>query len=123
MNGPVRIQNVQLEPRKHIIIALQKIFGIGITRAKLICELSGVAGQKKVQDLSEDEVRSLQGEVAKFTTEGDLKRKIAMAIKRLVDMACYRGKRHHNRLPVRGQRTRTNARTRKGPVKAKQIKK
>lgn len=111
----VRIQNVQLEPRKHIIIALRSIFGIGPTIAKQICERVNIAGNTKVQDLDLDAVKMLQNEVAKYRTEGDLRREIAMHIKRLGDMGAYRGKRHKSRLPVRGQRTRTNARTRKGP--------
>lgn len=110
----VRIQNVPLEPRKHIRIALRSIFGIGATRAKELCERVGVKGDTKVQDLDLEVVRLLQNEVAKLSTEGDLKREIAMRIKRLIDIGCYRGKRHRNRLPLRGQRTRTNARTRKG---------
>ncbi|MGE4349136.1 MAG: 30S ribosomal protein S13 [Candidatus Berkiella sp.] len=110
----VRIQNVPLEPRKHVRIALRSIFGIGATRAEELCERVGVKGDTKVQDLDLEVVRLLQNEVAKLSTEGDLKREIAMRIKRLVDIGCYRGKRHRNRLPLRGQRTRTNARTRKG---------
>lgn len=110
----VRIQNVPLKSHQHVRIALRSIFGIGPTTAQSLCDKAGVAGDTKVQDLSADTVKILQNEVSKLVTEGDLKREIAMRIKRLVDIGCYRGKRHRNRLPVRGQRTRTNARTRKG---------
>lgn len=111
----VRIQNVPLEPNKHIVIALQNVFGIGKTRAKMICEKVGLEGSTKVKDLTEENVRLIQEIVNTFPTEGDLKREISMRIKRLRDIGCYRGKRHRANLPVRGQRTRTNARTRKGP--------
>lgn len=111
----VRIQNVPLEPRKHIIIALRSIYGIGPTIAKQLCARVGIPEHTKVQDLDLDAVKLLQNEVSKLSTEGDLRREIAMRIKRLVDIGCYRGKRHRARLPMRGQRTRTNARTRKGP--------
>lgn len=118
----VRIQNVPLEPRKHISIALRSIFGIGQTTAKQLCEKVGVAGDTRVQDLDEEIVKLLQNEVSKLITEGDLRREIAMRIKRLMDIGSYRGRRHRSRLPARGQRTRTNARTRKGP-RGKQISK
>jgi len=113
----VRIQNVPLEPRKHIRVALQSIFGIGNTRAIKICKSAGLKGTEKVQDLTDEVVRILQVEVGRFDVEGDLRRELAMRIKRLGDIGCYRGKMHKKRLPVRGQRTRTNARTRKGKNK------
>lgn len=115
MAGDVRIQNVRLEPNKHIVIALQSVFGIGQTRAKKICEKVSLPGHTKVKDLDDETVRRIQDAVNAFPTEGDLKRDISMRIKRLRDIGCYRGKRHRAGLPVRGQRTRTNARTRKGP--------
>lgn len=111
----VRIQNVPLEPKQHIRIALQSVYGIGNSRAKLICTKAGIPFDKKVKDLDDDAVRRIQEEVGHFVTEGDLRREVSMRIKRLRDVGCYRGKRHRAGLPVRGQRTRTNARTRKGP--------
>ncbi|MBN9288539.1 MAG: 30S ribosomal protein S13 [Gammaproteobacteria bacterium 39-13] len=111
----VRIQNVQLEPNKHIRVALQSIYGIGNTRALQICATVGVDTTTKVKDLDDEAVRGLQDAVAAFSTEGDLRREVSMRVKRLRDIGCYRGKRHRSGLPVRGQRTRTNARTRKGP--------
>lgn len=113
-----RIAGINIPDNKHTVIALQSIYGIGRTRAQSICELTGVNPQTKVKDLSEDEVSRLRIEVGKFTVEGDLRREVAMSIKRLKDLACYRGIRHRRGLPVRGQRTSTNARTRKGPRKA-----
>ncbi len=111
----VRIQNVPLEPNKHIRIALQSVYGIGNTRAVMLCEKVGVPTTTKVKDLDDETVRKLQESVATFLTEGDLRREVSMRVKRLRDIGCYRGKRHRAGLPVRGQRTRTNARTRKGP--------
>jgi small subunit ribosomal protein S13 len=113
-----RIAGVNIPVQKHTHIALQSIFGIGPTRALQICAASGIAPQTKIKDLSEEQLDLLRAEVAKFNTEGDLRREIAMNIKRLMDLGCYRGMRHRRHLPVRGQRTRTNARTRKGPRKA-----
>jgi len=115
MTTVVRIQNVQLEPNKHIRIALRSIYGIGISRAEKICGITGINGATKVKDLNDDSVRSLQDAVSQYITEGDLRREVSMRLKRLRDIGCYRGKRHRVGLPVRGQRTRTNARTRKGP--------
>jgi small subunit ribosomal protein S13 len=109
------IQNVPLEPNKHIRVALKSVYGIGNTRAIQICAKVGVAGSTKVKDLDDETVRGLQEAVAGFSTEGDLRREVSMRVKRLRDIGCYRGKRHRAGLPVRGQRTRTNARTRKGP--------
>lgn len=111
----VRIQNVPLEPNKHIRIALQSIYGIGNSRAIKICEKANTEGSVKVKELDDETVRRIQEAVATYVTEGDLRREISMRLKRLRDIGCYRGKRHRVNLPVRGQRTRTNARTRKGP--------
>lgn len=109
-----RIAGVNLPVNKHISIALTSIYGIGRSRSGLICDKAGVNQQAKVKDLTEAEVENLRQEVAKFVVEGDLRREVAISIKRLVDLGCYRGQRHRKGLPVRGQRTRTNARTRKG---------
>lgn len=110
-----RIAGINIPVQKHIVIALTAIYGIGPTRAQAICADAGVAPNQKVRDLSESEVEALRASVAKFPVEGDLRRDVAMNIKRLMDLGCYRGLRHRRGLPVRGQRTRTNARTRKGP--------
>ena len=112
-----RIAGVNIPDRKHAVIALTSIYGIGRTRAGQICEAADVAPERKIMDLSEDEVEKLRNEVAKFTVEGDLRREVSMNIKRLMDLGCNRGIRHRRGLPLRGQRTRTNARTRKGPRK------
>ena len=112
-----RIAGVNIPDRKHTVIALTSIYGIGRTRAAEICEAAGVAQDRKIMELSEDEVEKLRAEVAKFTVEGDLRREISMNIKRLMDLGCNRGIRHRRGLPLRGQRTQTNARTRKGPRK------
>jgi small subunit ribosomal protein S13 len=100
---------------KHVVIALTSIYGIGNTRAKQICEAAAIAGDTKVKDLAEPEVEKLRKAVAAFTVEGDLRRETSMNVKRLMDLGSYRGIRHRRGLPMRGQRTRTNARTRKGP--------
>lgn len=110
-----RIAGINVPVQKHTVIALTSIYGIGRTRAQLICEASGISPDAKIRDLSEAEVEQLRTEVAKFTVEGDLRREVSMDIKRLKDLGCYRGVRHRRGLPVRGQRTKTNARTRKGP--------
>jgi small subunit ribosomal protein S13 len=110
-----RIAGVNIPDRKHTVIALTAIYGIGRTRAAEICAASGIAPDAKIQDLTEAEVDSLRTEVGKFSVEGDLRRDISMNIKRLMDLGCNRGIRHRRGLPVRGQRTKTNARTRKGP--------
>ncbi len=110
-----RIAGVNIPDRKHAVIALQSIYGIGPTRAARICESAGIVPSRKIVELSEEEVEKLRSEVAKLTVEGDLRREINMSIKRLMDLGCYRGIRHRRGLPLRGQRTRTNARTRKGP--------
>jgi len=110
-----RIAGINVPVQKHTVIALTSIYGIGRTRAQAICEAAGVATDAKVRDLTEQEVEALRSEVAKFTVEGDLRREVSMDIKRLKDLGCFRGVRHRRGLPVRGQRTKTNARTRKGP--------
>lgn len=112
-----RIAGVNIPNHKHAEIALTAIYGIGRTRAQKICDAAGVVRSVKVKDLTEDQMERLREEVAKFTVEGDLRREVTMNIKRLMDLGCYRGVRHRRGLPVRGQRTRTNARTRKGPRK------
>jgi small subunit ribosomal protein S13 len=113
-----RIAGINLPNQKHIEIALTSIYGIGRPRARDICEISGVAINTKVKDLTDAQVDKLRTEVAKFVVEGDLRRQVSMNIKRLMDLGTYRGMRHRRGLPLRGQRTRTNARTRKGPRKA-----
>jgi len=110
-----RIAGVNIPDRKHTVIALTAIYGIGRSSASRICAEAGVDPTAKIKDLSEDQVESLRGAVTKYTVEGDLRREISMNIKRLMDLGCYRGIRHRRGLPLRGQRTRTNARTRKGP--------
>nr|BAL55414.1 30S ribosomal protein S13 [uncultured beta proteobacterium] len=112
-----RIAGVNVPNHKHAEIALTHIFGIGRSRARKICDAAGVSRQAKIKDLTEAEIERLREEVAKYKVEGDLRREITMNIKRLMDLGCYRGMRHRRGLPVRGQRTRTNARTRKGPRK------
>ena len=110
-----RIAGVNIPDRKHAVIALTSIYGIGGNLAADICKAAGVAQDAKIQDMTEGEVDSLRTEVARYTVEGDLRREISMNIKRLMDLGCNRGIRHRRGLPVRGQRTQTNARTRKGP--------
>ncbi len=112
-----RIAGVNIPDNKHTVISLTYIFGIGKTTAEQLCAVTGVKPSAKVSELSEDQLESLRGEVAKLNTEGDLRREISMNIKRLMDLGCYRGLRHRRSLPVRGQRSKTNARTRKGPRK------
>jgi small subunit ribosomal protein S13 len=113
-----RIAGINIPVNKHVVIALQAIYGIGKTHAHQICEAAQVAMDTKVRDLTEAQVDALRAEVGKYTVEGDLRREVSMSIKRLMDLGCYRGLRHRRGLPVRGQRTRTNARTRKGPRRA-----
>jgi small subunit ribosomal protein S13 len=110
-----RIAGVNIPDRKHAVIALTAIYGIGRTRSARICEAANVPEATRIQDLSEDEIERLRSEVAKYSVEGDLRREISMNIKRLMDLGANRGIRHRRGLPLRGQRTRTNARTRKGP--------
>jgi small subunit ribosomal protein S13 len=113
-----RIAGVDLPREKRIEISLQYIYGIGKTTAKLLCERAGVGVTTRTKDLTDDEVRRLRETIeANLKVEGDLRREISMNIKRLMDLGCYRGLRHRRGLPVRGQRTHTNARTRKGPKK------
>jgi len=113
-----RIGGVNIPNQQHAEIALTAIFGIGRSRARLICDAAGVKRATKMKDLSDTEMDRLREQVGKFGVEGDLRREVSMNIKRLVDLGTWRGKRHRAGLPVRGQRTRTNARTRKGPRKA-----
>lgn len=112
-----RIAGINIPVHKHAEVALTSIFGIGRTTARNICAAAGISTSKKIKDCSEEEVEALRTEVAKFTVEGDLRREVSMNIKRLMDLGCYRGLRHRRSLPLRGQRTKTNARTRKGPRK------
>jgi len=112
-----RIAGVNIPDQKHTVIALTAIYGVGRSRAQEICVATGIAPDSKVRDLTEDQLESLRGECAKYTLEGDLRREVSMNIKRLMDLGSYRGIRHRRGLPLRGQRTRTNARTRKGPRK------
>jgi len=113
-----RISGVNIPNQQHAEIALTSIFGIGRSRARMICEAAGVNRAAKIKDLSDTEVDKLREQVGKLAVEGDLRREVSINIKRLVDLGTWRGKRHRAGLPVRGQRTRTNARTRKGPRKA-----
>jgi small subunit ribosomal protein S13 len=113
-----RIAGINLPNHKHIEVALTAIYGIGRPRAQDICATAGVPVNTKVKDLTDAQVDKLRIEIGKFTVEGDLRRQVSMNIKRLMDLGTYRGMRHRRGLPVRGQRTRTNARTRKGPRKA-----
>jgi small subunit ribosomal protein S13 len=110
-----RIAGINIPPNKHVSIALTHIFGVGRSRALKVCSAAGIAPDVKVRDLSEPEVERIRSELARFPVEGDLRREVSMNIKRLMDLGCYRGVRHRKGLPMRGQRTRTNARTRKGP--------
>ena len=114
-----RIAGVDLPGRKHLIIALQYIYGIGPAKAKEICEKTGISPTKKADDLDDSDIKKIRDILeSSYKVEGDLRRDIAINIKRLMDLGCYRGLRHRRNLPVRGQRTHTNARTRKGPAKA-----
>src|SRR3989338_5399110 len=113
-----RIAGVNIPNHQHAVIALTSIYGIWRTRSHNICAAAGVNASTKMKDLTDVEVEKLREQVAKFTVEGDLRRETTMNIKRLMDLGCYRGVRHRRGLPCRSQRTRTNARTRKGPRKA-----
>ena len=110
-----RIAGINIPDNKHTVIALTSIYGVGPSRAREICELAGVKPDAKVRDLDEPEVEKLRQAITRYTLEGDLRRERSMNIKRLMDLGTYRGIRHRRGLPLRGQRTRTNARTRKGP--------
>ena len=112
-----RIAGINIPMNKHVVIGLTHIFGVGRSRAKDICAAAGIAPTTKVKDLTEAEVNAIRSALAKNAVEGDLRRENSMNIKRLMDLGTYRGLRHRKGLPVRGQRTRTNARTRKGPRK------
>ena len=112
-----RIAGINVPDHKHAVIALTAIYGIGRQTANEICSEVGVLPSIKIKDLSEDKLEAIRCVIAKMTVEGDLRREVSMNIKRLMDLGCYRGIRHRRGLPLRGQRTRTNARTRKGPRK------
>ena len=113
-----RIAGVNIPDNKHAVISLTYIFGIGNTKAQAICAAVGINPTTKIRELSDEQLDAVRNEVANHPTEGDLRREVSMNIKRLMDLGCYRGLRHRRSLPVRGQRTKTNARTRKGPRKA-----
>ncbi|RMF18399.1 MAG: 30S ribosomal protein S13 [Gammaproteobacteria bacterium] len=112
-----RIAGVNIPDNKHAVISLTYIYGIGRTTARKLCEATGVKPDAKISTLSEEQLDALRTEISKLTVEGDLRREVQMNIKRLKDLGCFRGLRHRHGLPVRGQRTKTNARTRKGPRK------
>lgn len=112
-----RIAGVNIPVNKHVVIGLTSIYGIGSTSSKAICDAVKLDPTVKVRELSEEQLEALRSEITKFTIEGDLRRQVSMNIKRLMDMGCYRGIRHRRSLPLRGQRTKTNARTRKGPIR------
>jgi small subunit ribosomal protein S13 len=113
-----RIAGINIPPQKHTEIGLTSIYGIGRTTAQKICTACGVPFNKKVKDLNDADLEKIRDEISKMTIEGDLRREMSINIKRLMDLGCYRGFRHRRGLPMRGQRTRTNARTRKGPRRA-----
>ena len=112
-----RIAGINIPPHKHTEIGLTSIYGIGRTTAQKICDNVGIPYSKKIKDLTDADLEKIRDEIGKITIEGDLRRELSISIKRLMDLGCYRGFRHRRGLPVRGQRTRTNARTRKGPRK------
>ena len=112
-----RIAGINIPPQQHAEIGLTAIFGIGRTRARKICEACDIAYAKKIKDLTDSDLEKIRDEIGRMTIEGDLRREMSINIKRLMDLGCYRGIRHRRGLPMRGQRTRTNARTRKGPRK------
>jgi len=112
-----RIAGINIPPHKHAEIGLTSIYGIGRTTAQKICDSAGVPYNKKIKDLTDVDLERIRDEIGRMTIEGDLRREMSINIKRLMDLGCYRGMRHRRGLPVRGQRTRTNARTRKGPRK------
>jgi small subunit ribosomal protein S13 len=113
-----RIAGINIPPHKHAEIGLTAIYGIGRHTAQRICNAAGIPHAKKIKDLNDAELEKIREEIGRLTIEGDLRREMSINIKRLMDLGCYRGMRHRRGLPVRGQRTRTNARTRKGPRKA-----
>lgn len=112
-----RIAGVNIPDNKHAVISLTYVFGIGRSTAKVICAQVGIAEDVKISDLTEAQMDSIRGAVGEHSVEGDLRREVSMNVKRLMDLGCYRGLRHRRGLPLRGQRTKTNARTRKGPRK------
>lgn len=112
-----RIAGINIPEHKHAVIALTAIYGIGRQTASEICTKVGIMPSVKIKELTEDQLESIRNVITKMTVEGDLRREVSMNIKRLMDLGCYRGIRHRRGLPLRGQRTRTNARTRKGPRK------
>ena len=112
-----RIAGVNIPDNKHLNIALTYVYGIGHTRSRDICDATGLKGDTKARELTEGDLDKIRSEITKYEVEGDLRRDVSMNIKRLMDLGCYRGIRHRRGLPLRGQRTRTNARTRKGPRK------
>ncbi len=113
-----RIAGINIPDHKHAVISLTSIYGIGKTRAKAILASVGISESTKISELNEEQLDIIRDEVGKYTVEGDLRREVSMSIKRLMDLGCFRGLRHRRSLPLRGQRTKTNARTRKGPRKA-----
>ncbi|WWO98127.1 MAG: 30S ribosomal protein S13 [Candidatus Dasytiphilus stammeri] len=113
-----RIAGVNIPDNKPAVVALMSIYGIGKNISRTICASLGIAEHSRINNLSEEKIEKLREKITQYTIEGDLRRKISLSIKRLIDLGCYRGLRHRRGLPVRGQRTRTNARTRKGPRKA-----
>ena len=115
-----RIAGINIPSHQHAEIGLTAIYGIGRSRVRKICEVCAIDYSKKVKDFSDADLEKIRDALAQFTLEGDLRREVTINIKRLMDIGCYRGFRHRRGLPVRGQRTRTNARTRKGPRKAAQ---
>jgi small subunit ribosomal protein S13 len=110
-----RLAGVNIPVQKHTWVGLTHIYGIGRTRAFQLCEAANVEPSTKIKDLTEAEIEAIRSSLAKIPVEGDLRREVAMNIKRLMDLSCYRGLRHRRGLPVRGQHTKNNARTRKGP--------
>ena len=112
-----RIAGVNIPDNKHAVISLTYVYGVGLPTAQQICEAVGIEESTKISDLSDEKLDEIRSEVGKFTVEGDLRREVSMNIKRLMDLGCFRGIRHRRSLPLRGQRTKTNARTRKGPRK------
>ena len=112
-----RIAGINIPDHKHSVIALTAIYGVGRQTASEICEKVGIQTSVKIKELTEEQLETIRTVVSKMTVEGDLRREVSMNIKRLMDLGCYRGIRHRRGLPLRGQRTRTNARTRKGPRK------
>ncbi|CAL1329119.1 30S ribosomal protein S13 [Candidatus Providencia siddallii] len=113
-----RIAGINIPDHKHTVIALTSIFGIGKSRSQNICDTKNINRYTKISDLSDEEIDKIRDEITKYIIEGDLRRINTLNIKRLIDLGCYRGLRHRRNLPVRGQRTKTNARTRKGPRKS-----